>query len=116
MGAFIRSCNCVLQEMDHSSQLFYALEKKRGAKKHVTFLSAEDGTTLMDLEEMQKRARAFYISLSFLDPANAYACREFWDRLLTVNVGDQDQLELPLTRASAWHSSPLSLMPVPFPA
>ncbi|CAM4639620.1 unnamed protein product [Lepidochelys kempii] len=30
--------------MDHSSRFFYALEKMRGAKKHVTYLLAEDGT------------------------------------------------------------------------
>ncbi|CAM2120245.1 unnamed protein product [Caretta caretta] len=43
-GAFVRSCICLLREMDHGSRFFYALEKMRGAKKHVTCLLAEDGT------------------------------------------------------------------------
>ncbi|CAM4493817.1 unnamed protein product [Lepidochelys kempii] len=51
--------------MDHSSLFFYALEKRRGAKKHVTCLLAEDGTSLTDLEEMRGRARAFYLLLRF---------------------------------------------------
>ncbi|CAM2105792.1 unnamed protein product [Caretta caretta] len=36
--------------MDRGSHFFYALEKKRGAKKHVTCLLAEDGTPLTDPE------------------------------------------------------------------
>ncbi|CAM2118848.1 unnamed protein product [Caretta caretta] len=43
-SAFVRSCIRLLREMDHGSHFFYALEKKRGAKKHVTCLLAEDGT------------------------------------------------------------------------
>ncbi|CAM2114217.1 unnamed protein product [Caretta caretta] len=47
-GAFVRSCICLLREMDRDSRFFYALEKMRGAKKHVTCLVAEDGTPLME--------------------------------------------------------------------
>ncbi|CAM2111921.1 unnamed protein product [Caretta caretta] len=42
-GAFVQSRIHFLREMDHSSRFFYALEKTRGAKKHVTCLLAEDG-------------------------------------------------------------------------
>ncbi|CAM2096325.1 unnamed protein product [Caretta caretta] len=51
-GAFVRSCIRLLREMDRGSHFFYALEKTRGAKKHVTCLLAEDGTPLTDPEEM----------------------------------------------------------------
>ncbi|CAM4459899.1 unnamed protein product, partial [Lepidochelys kempii] len=51
--AFIRSRIRLLREMDRGSRFFYALEKMRGAKKHVTCLLAEDGTPLMDPEEMR---------------------------------------------------------------
>ncbi|CAM2097067.1 unnamed protein product [Caretta caretta] len=63
-GAFIRSRIRLLREMDRGSRFFYALEKTRGAKKHVTCLLAEDGTPLTDPEEMCGRARDFYTSLS----------------------------------------------------
>ncbi|CAM2095775.1 unnamed protein product [Caretta caretta] len=62
-GAFVRSRIRLLREMDRGSCFFYALEKKRGAKKHVTCLLAEDGTPLTDLAEMCGRARAFYTGL-----------------------------------------------------
>ncbi|CAM2113414.1 unnamed protein product [Caretta caretta] len=39
--------------MNRSSRFFYALEKRRGAKKQVTCLLAEDGTPLTDPVEMQ---------------------------------------------------------------
>ncbi|CAM5102199.1 unnamed protein product [Natator depressus] len=42
-GAFVRSRIRLLREMDRGSRFFYALEKMRGAKKHVTCLLAEDG-------------------------------------------------------------------------
>ncbi|CAM2115731.1 unnamed protein product [Caretta caretta] len=35
-GAFVRSRIRLLREMDRGSRFFYALEKKRGAKKHTT--------------------------------------------------------------------------------
>ncbi|CAM5093646.1 unnamed protein product, partial [Natator depressus] len=41
-GAFVRSHIRLLQEMDRGSRFFYALEKMRGVKKHVTCLLAED--------------------------------------------------------------------------
>ncbi|CAM2097047.1 unnamed protein product [Caretta caretta] len=41
-AAFVRSHIRLLREMDHGSRFFYALEKTRGAKKHVTCLLAED--------------------------------------------------------------------------
>ncbi|CAM4519247.1 unnamed protein product [Lepidochelys kempii] len=44
--AFVRSRIHLLREMDSGSRCFYALEKTRGAKKHVTCLLAEDGTPL----------------------------------------------------------------------
>ncbi|CAM2106424.1 unnamed protein product [Caretta caretta] len=74
-GAFVRSRICLLREMDHSSRFFYALEKRRGAKKHVTCLLAEDGTPLTDPVEMCGRARAFYASLSSPDPTDPNVCR-----------------------------------------
>ncbi|CAM2102543.1 unnamed protein product [Caretta caretta] len=43
-GAFVRSRIRLLREMDCGSHFFYALEKMRGAKKHVTCLLTEDGT------------------------------------------------------------------------
>ncbi|CAM5080086.1 unnamed protein product, partial [Eretmochelys imbricata] len=55
-GAFVQSCIHLLREMDHGSSFFYALEKTRGAKKHVTCLLAEDGTPLMEPVEMCGRA------------------------------------------------------------
>ncbi|CAM5086951.1 unnamed protein product [Natator depressus] len=55
-GAFVRSRIHLLWEMDRSSRFFYALEKMRGAKKHVTCLLAEDGTPLMEPAEMCGRA------------------------------------------------------------
>ncbi|CAM2103767.1 unnamed protein product [Caretta caretta] len=85
--------------MDRGSHFFYALEKRRGAKKHVTCLLAEDGTPLMDLVEMCGRARAFYASLFSLDPNNPNACRVLWEELPMVSTGDRDRLELPLTLA-----------------
>ncbi|CAM2098309.1 unnamed protein product [Caretta caretta] len=59
--------------MDHDSHFFYAMEKRRGAKKHVTCLLVEDGTPLTDLEEMCGRARAFYANLFSPDPTDADA-------------------------------------------
>ncbi|CAM2104287.1 unnamed protein product [Caretta caretta] len=85
--------------MDHGCRFFYALEKRRGAKKHITCLLAEDGTPLMDLVEMCGRARTFYASLFSPDPTDPNTCRVLWEEFPTVSVGDRDQLELPLTRA-----------------
>ncbi|CAM2097000.1 unnamed protein product [Caretta caretta] len=98
-GAFVRSCIRLLREMDHSSRFFYALEKTRGAKKHVTCLLAEDGAPLTDLVEMCGRACDFYTSLFSPDPTDPGACRVLWEELPTVSVGDRDRLELPLTLA-----------------
>ncbi|CAM2104264.1 unnamed protein product [Caretta caretta] len=69
-GAFLRSCIYFLREMDHGFCFFYALEKKRGAKKHITCLLEEDGIHLTDPEEMHRRARAFYVSLFSLNPTD----------------------------------------------
>ncbi|CAM2103812.1 unnamed protein product [Caretta caretta] len=85
--------------MDRGSRFFYALEKTRGAKKHVTCLLAEDGTPLTDPEEMCGRARDFYTSLFSPNPTDPDACEVLWEELPTVSVGDRDQLELPLTLA-----------------
>ncbi|CAM2096338.1 unnamed protein product [Caretta caretta] len=74
-GAFVRSRICLLREMDCGSHFFYALEKTRGAKKHVTCLLAEDNTPLTEPVEMCGRARAFYASLFSLDPTDPGACR-----------------------------------------
>ncbi|CAM2111060.1 unnamed protein product [Caretta caretta] len=98
-GTFVRSRICLLREMDRGSRFFYALEKTRGAKKHVTCLLAEDGTPLTDPEEMCGRARDFYTSLFSPDPTNPDACEVLWEELPTVSVGDRDRLELPLTLA-----------------
>ncbi|CAM5135031.1 unnamed protein product [Eretmochelys imbricata] len=85
--------------MDHSSCFFYALEKMRGAKKHVTCLLAEDGAPLTGLVEMCGRARDFYTSLFSPDPTDPGTCRVLWEELPTVSMGDRDRLELPLTLA-----------------
>ncbi|CAM2115451.1 unnamed protein product [Caretta caretta] len=98
-GAFVRSRIRLLREMDRGSRFFYALEKTRGAKKHVICLLAEDGTPLTDPEEMCGRARDFYTSLFSLDPTDPDACEVLWEELPTVSVGDRDRLELPLTLA-----------------
>ncbi|CAM2112213.1 unnamed protein product [Caretta caretta] len=98
-GAFVRSRIRLLREMDRGSRFFYALEKKRGAKKHITCLLAEDGTPLTDPVEMCGRARAFYADLFSPGPTDPAACRVLWDGLPTVSAGDRDRLELPLTLA-----------------
>ncbi|CAM2117703.1 unnamed protein product [Caretta caretta] len=85
--------------MDRGSCFFYAVEKRRGAKKHVTCLLAEDDTPLMDPVEICRRARAFYASLFSPDPTDPNACRVLWEELPTVSEGDRDRLELPLTLA-----------------
>ncbi|CAM2113357.1 unnamed protein product [Caretta caretta] len=53
LGTFVRSRISLLREMDRGSRFFYALEKRRGAKKHVTCLLTEDGTPLIDPVEMR---------------------------------------------------------------
>ncbi|CAM2118491.1 unnamed protein product [Caretta caretta] len=108
-GAFVRSCIRLLREMDRGSHFFYALEKKRGAKKHITCLLTEDGTPLTDLAEMCGRARAFYVGLFSPDPTDPIACRVLWDELPTVSAGKRDRLELPLTLAE--FSEALRCMP-----
>ncbi|CAM2106430.1 unnamed protein product [Caretta caretta] len=108
-GAFVRSFIHLLQEVDHGSRFFYAMEKKRGAKKHILCLLVQDGTPLMDLVEMRGRARDFYAGLFSLDPTNAEACAVLWVRLPTVSMGNWDHLELPLTLAE--FSEALRLMP-----
>ncbi|CAM2118680.1 unnamed protein product [Caretta caretta] len=80
-GAFVRSRIRLLREMDRSSRFFYALEKKRGAKKHITCLLAEDGTPITDPAEMCGRARAFYAGLFSPDLTNPNSCRVLWDEL-----------------------------------
>ncbi|CAM2111430.1 unnamed protein product [Caretta caretta] len=76
-----------------------ALEKTRGAKKHVTCLLAEDGTPLTEPAEMCGRAQAFYASLFSPDPTDPSACRVLWEELPTVSASNRDGLELPLTLA-----------------
>ncbi|CAM4485742.1 unnamed protein product [Lepidochelys kempii] len=98
-GAFVRSRIRLLREMDRGSRFFYALEKMRGTKKHVTCLLAEDGAPLTDPVEMCGRARDFYTSLFSPDLTDPGACRVLWEELPTVRVGDRDRLELPLTLA-----------------
>ncbi|CAM5075118.1 unnamed protein product [Eretmochelys imbricata] len=85
--------------MDHGSPFFYALEKRRGAKKHLTCLLAEDGTPLMDPVDMCRRVRAFYASLFSPDLTDPNTCRVLWEELSKVSAGDRDRLELPLTLA-----------------
>ncbi|CAM2118759.1 unnamed protein product [Caretta caretta] len=55
-GTFVRSRIRLLREMDRGSRFFYALEKTRGSKKHVTCLLAEDSTPLTEPTEMCGRA------------------------------------------------------------
>ncbi|CAM2101632.1 unnamed protein product [Caretta caretta] len=98
-GVFVRSRIRLLREMDRGSHFFYALEKTRGAKKHVTCLLSEDGTPLMEPAEMCGRARAFYSSLFSPDPTDPSACRVLWEELPMASASDRDQLELPLTLA-----------------
>ncbi|CAM5103874.1 unnamed protein product, partial [Eretmochelys imbricata] len=100
--------------MDRGSRFFYALEKTRGAKKHVTCLLAEDGTPLTEPVEMCRRARAFYASLFSPDPTDPGARRVLWEELPTVSASDQDWLELPLTLAEfseALHRMPTNKSP-----
>ncbi|CAM2096860.1 unnamed protein product [Caretta caretta] len=85
--------------MDRGSRFFYALEKTRGAKKHVTCLLAEDSTPVTEPAEMCGRAQAFYASLFSLDPTDPSTCRVLWEELPMVSTSDQDWLELPLTLA-----------------
>ncbi|CAM2106009.1 unnamed protein product [Caretta caretta] len=85
--------------MDRGSHFFYALEKTREAKKHVTCLLAEDGAPLTELTEMCGRAQAFYASLFSPDLTDPSACRVLWEELPTVSTSDRDRLELPLTLA-----------------
>ncbi|CAM2117026.1 unnamed protein product [Caretta caretta] len=85
--------------MDRGSRFFYALEKTRGAKKHITCLLAEDGRPLLEPVGMCGRARAFYASLFSLDPTDPGACRVLWEELPTVSASNRDRLELPLTLA-----------------
>ncbi|CAM2113290.1 unnamed protein product [Caretta caretta] len=108
-GAFVRSRIRLLQEMDRASHFFYALEKTRGAKKHVTCLLAEDGTPLTEPAEMCERARAFYASLFSPDSTDPSACRVLWEELPTVSSSDRDRLELPVILAK--FSEALSRMP-----
>ncbi|CAM2111017.1 unnamed protein product [Caretta caretta] len=98
-GAFVQSRIHLLWEIYRGSRFFYALEKKSGAKKYITCLLIEDSTPLTDPAEMCGRTRAFHAGLFSLDPTNPDACRVLWNGLLTVSVGNQDRLELPLTLA-----------------
>ncbi|CAM2096992.1 unnamed protein product [Caretta caretta] len=88
-GVFVQSCIRLLREMDRGSRFFYALEKIRGAKKHVTCLLAEDGTPLTEPVEMCGRARAFYASLFSPDPTDPGACRVLWEELPMVSASDE---------------------------
>ncbi|CAM2105385.1 unnamed protein product [Caretta caretta] len=100
--------------MDRGSRFFYALEKKKGAKKHITCLLAEDSTPLTDLAEMCGRARAFYAGLFSLDPTDPNACRVLWDERPMVSAVNRDRLELPLTLAEfleALHRMPTNKSP-----
>ncbi|CAM2111563.1 unnamed protein product [Caretta caretta] len=113
-GAFVRSRIRLLREMDRGSRFFYALEKTRGAKIHVTCLLAEDGTPLTEPAEMCGRACDFYTSLFFPDPTDPGACGVLWEELPTVSVDDRDRLELPLTLAEfleALHRMPTNKSP-----
>ncbi|CAM2097065.1 unnamed protein product [Caretta caretta] len=85
--------------MDRGSRFFYALEKTRGAKKHVTCLLAEDGTPLTEPAAMCGRARAFYASLFSPDLTDRSASRVLWEELPMVSASNRDRLELPLTLA-----------------
>ncbi|CAM2105504.1 unnamed protein product [Caretta caretta] len=85
--------------MDCSFRSLYSLEKRRGAKKHVTCLLAEDGTPRMDPVGMCRRASTIYTDLFSPEPTDPNACRVLWDDLPMVSVGDRDRLELPLTLA-----------------
>ncbi|CAM2096378.1 unnamed protein product [Caretta caretta] len=101
-GALGPRCLCLILNLspsgdDGSSHFFYALEKRKGAKKHVTCLLAEDGTPITDPVEMC--GRAFYVGLFSPDLTNPNTCRVLWDELPMVSAGDRDWLELPLTLA-----------------
>ncbi|CAM2098432.1 unnamed protein product [Caretta caretta] len=108
-GPFVRSRICLLRERDRCSRFFCALEKMRGAKKHVTCLLAEDGTPLTEPVEMCGRARAFYGSLFSLDLTDPSACKELLPEHSMVRASDRDRLELPL--ALAKFSEALCRMP-----
>ncbi|CAM2107093.1 unnamed protein product [Caretta caretta] len=100
--------------MDRGSHFFYALEKTRGAKKHVTCLLAEDSTPFTEPEEMCGRAQGFYASLFSPDLTDPSACRVLWEELPMVSASDRDRLELPLTLAEflkALHRMPTNKSP-----
>ncbi|CAM2113908.1 unnamed protein product [Caretta caretta] len=108
-STFVRSRIRILRDMDRGSRFFYALEKARGAKKHVTCLLAEDGTPPHGTGGDVREARAFYASLFSPDPTDPSACRVLWEEFSTVSVSDRDRLELPLTLAE--FSEALCCMP-----
>ncbi|CAM2112992.1 unnamed protein product [Caretta caretta] len=112
-GAFVGSRIRLHREMDCGSRFLYALEKMRGAKKHVTCLLAEYGTPLTEPAEMCGRALSL-LSLFSPDPTDPSACRVLWEERPTVSASDQDWLELPLTLAEfseALHRTPTNKSP-----
>ncbi|CAM2106369.1 unnamed protein product [Caretta caretta] len=91
--------------MYHGSRFFYALEKMRGAKKHVTCLLAEDGTPLTEPVEMCGRARAFYtrsVLEDVIHPDQTYTVPDctIFDNLFLVRdlleLGSRDGLSFAL--------------------
>ncbi|CAM2111486.1 unnamed protein product [Caretta caretta] len=64
--------------MDHGSRFFYALEKLRGAKKHVTCLLAEDGAPLTDPVEMFGRSQWVLLDNLLQHLSRLHGCRHHW--------------------------------------
>nr|P14381.1 RecName: Full=Transposon TX1 uncharacterized 149 kDa protein; AltName: Full=ORF 2 [Xenopus laevis]AAA49976.1 ORF2 [Xenopus laevis] len=108
-GAFVRSRMQLLCDMDRGSRFFYALEKKKGNRKQITCLFAEDGTPLEDPEAIRDRARSFYQNLFSPDPISPDACEELWDGLPVVSERRKERLETPITLDEL--SQALRLMP-----
>lgn len=54
--------------MDHGSYFFYALEKRRGAKKYINCLLSEECSPLMDPIELKEKVRTLFVRLFLLDP------------------------------------------------
>ncbi|MGH0177545.1 UNVERIFIED_CONTAM: hypothetical protein FKN15_075286, partial [Acipenser sinensis] len=108
-GAYVRSRIQFLREMDRGSHFFYALEKKKGDRRNITCLLADDGSLLTDPESVNERARAFYSDLFSPDPVDSDACRVLWDGLPTVGEGVREEFEGRLTLAEL--SGALSRMP-----
>ncbi|CAM4546729.1 unnamed protein product, partial [Lepidochelys olivacea] len=86
-GAFVRSRICLLREMDRGSRFFYALEKTRGAKKHMSRMT---GLVLREPElRLVLSAYADDVLLVVQDPgdlARVEACQAIYSAASSTRV------------------------------